>query len=276
MLDSMVHAGNTRAVGTSTRADACACACAGDPQPRLFEFTSHNGHVRQQRAQYGMMMVVYFCFGSAWSIAVHEAQSEQRSKLDIGCADAGAGGMSMISGSGGASGMGASSSSSDASAMAQSTGSSGAGSGSMCQEKGSSWAWSAVASATASLKWASLWARNGRHPVVHALFSSQKSVTARAAHSAEDWRRHALFVAKAFEGAIEDGAGKSGARLRPDAAREAAEDGHVAGLRVRSAVRRDEAQYDVRECGLHGGQGGLAGVDAGHVPEKDPRLSFFA
>ena len=25
-----------------------------------------------------------------------------------------------------------------------------------------------------------------------------------------------------------------------------------------------------------GGQGGLAGVDAGHVPEKDPRLSFFA
>ena len=32
VLDSMVHAGNTRAVGTSTRADAC--ACAGDPQPR--------------------------------------------------------------------------------------------------------------------------------------------------------------------------------------------------------------------------------------------------
>ena len=38
MLDSMVHAGNTRAVGTSTRADAC--ACASDPQSRLFEFTS--------------------------------------------------------------------------------------------------------------------------------------------------------------------------------------------------------------------------------------------
>ena len=38
VLDSFVHAGNTRAVGTSTRADAC--ACAGDPQPRLFEFTS--------------------------------------------------------------------------------------------------------------------------------------------------------------------------------------------------------------------------------------------
>ena len=73
-----------------------------------------------------------------------------------------------------------------------------------------------------------------------------------------------------------DVAGKSGARLRLDAALEAAEDGHVAGLQVRSASWRDEAQYDVRESGLHGGQGGLAGVDAGHVPEKDPRLSFIA
>ena len=172
-----------------------------------------------------------------------------RSKLDIRCADAGAGGMSMISGSGGASGMGASSSS-DASVMAQSTGSSGAGSGSMCLAKSSSREWSAAASATASLKRASLWARNGRHPVVQALFSSQRSVTA------------------------------FGRRLAPrlDAALEAreAEDGHVAGLQVRSASWRDEAQYDVWESGLHGGQGGLAGVDAGHVPEKDPRLSFFA
>ena len=79
--------------------------------------------------------------------------------------------------------------------------------------------------------------------------------------------------AQAFEGAIDDGAGKSGARLRLDAALEAAEDGHVAGLQVRSASWRDEAQYDVWESGLHGGQGGLAAV---HVPEKDPRLSFFA
>ena len=38
LLDSLVHTGNTRAVGTSTRADAC--ACAGVLQPRLFEFTS--------------------------------------------------------------------------------------------------------------------------------------------------------------------------------------------------------------------------------------------
>ena len=35
---------------------------------------------------------------------------------------------------------------------------------------------------------------------------------------------------QAFEGAVEDGAGKRGARLRLDAALEAAEDGHVAGL----------------------------------------------
>ena len=81
---------------------------------------------------------------------------------------------------------------------------------------------------------------------------------------------------QAFKGAIEDGAGKSGARLRLDAALEAAEDGHVAGLQVRRASWRDEAQYDVWESGLHGGQGCLGGVDAGHVPEKDPRLSFFS
>ena len=74
------------------------------------------------------------------------------------------------------------------------------------------------------------------------------------------------------ERAVEDGAGKSGAH----AALEAAEDGHVAGLQERRAVLRDEAQHDVRELCLHGGQGGLAGVDAGLVPEKDPRLSFLA
>ena len=70
--------------------------------------------------------------------------------------------------------------------------------------------------------------------------------------------------------------GKRGACLSLDAALEAAEDGHVAGLHERRAVPRDEAQHDVRECGLHGGQGGLAGVDAFHVPEKDPRLSLPA
>ena len=30
---------HVRAVGTSTRADACACAVTGDPQPRWFELT---------------------------------------------------------------------------------------------------------------------------------------------------------------------------------------------------------------------------------------------
>ena len=80
-----------------------------------------------------------------------------------------------------------------------------------------------------------------------------------------------LYSWPAFESAIEDGAGKSGARLRLDAALEAAEDGQVARLQEGRAMRQDEAQYDVCECGLHGGQGGLAGVDAGHVPEKDPR-----
>ena len=38
----------------------------------------------------------------------------------------------------------------------------------------------------------------------------------------------------------------------------------------------DEVQHDVRELRLHGDQGGLTGVDAGHVLEKDPRLSFLA
>ena len=73
-----------------------------------------------------------------------------------------------------------------------------------------------------------------------------------------------------------DGAGKSGARLRLDAALEAAKDGHFAGLQVRRDSWKDEAQHDVRERHPHGGQCGLAGVDACHVPEKDPRLSFSA
>ena len=160
----------------------------------------------------------------------------QRSKFDIGSADAGAGGMSISSGSGGASGMGASSSSSDASAMAHSTGSSG----------------------------------------VHALFSSQRSVTTRAAHSAEDWRRHALFMAK-----------PSKEPSRTERARVALACVWMQLLKLRKTATSQGCKYEVLrggmnhsttcgESGLHGGQGGLAGVDAGHVPEKDPRLSFFA
>ena len=41
-------------------------------------------------------------------------------------------------------------------------------------------------------------------------------------------------------------------------------------------VTREEAEYDVRALLLHGGHRALAGVDAGRVPEKDLRLSFFA
>ena len=32
----------------------------------------------------------------------------------------------------------------------------------------------------------------------------------------------------------------------------------------------------MREIGRHGDHGGLAGVDAGRVPQEDPRLSFLA
>ena len=39
---------------------------------------------------------------------------------------------------------------------------------------------------------------------------------------------------------------------------------------------REEAQHDVKELLLHCGHRALAGVDAGRVPEKDPRFSFFA
>ena len=193
----------------------------------------------------------------------------QRSKFNIGCADAGAGGMSMTSGSGGASGMGASSSSSEASAMAQSTGSSGAGSGSICFAKRSSRAWRAAASVTASRKSSSLWERKRRQPVVHAWFCRRRPSLRELPNSAEDWRRHALFIT------IEDGAGKSGAHLRLEATLEAAEDCHVAGLQVRRASWREEGEHDMRESGSHGCQGGLAGVDAGQVHEKDPRLSLL-
>ena len=47
-------------------------------------------------------------------------------------------------------------------------------------------------------------------------------------------------------------------RFRLGAALEAAKDGHVVGLQVRSAVRRDEAQHNVRERRPQGGHGGLA------------------
>ena len=190
-----------------------------------------------------------------------------RSKFDIGGADAGAGGMSITSGSGGASGMGASSSLSEASAMAHPTGSSVAGSGSMCLEIRSSREWSAVASVTASRKSPTLWARF-RHSVaeIAVAVGAQATPTSRprldfvaeVLHCAgcPFGRRLAppcLVHGQAVEGAVKDGAGKRGARLRLDAALEAAEDGHVAVLQVRRASWREECDHDVRESGPHGG-----------------------
>ena len=139
--------------------------------------TRDNGHARQQGARCDMMQVVIFIGRHQRGPAPYTKRNAmQRSKFDIGRADAGAGGTSMISGSGGASGMGASSSSSGASAMAQSTGSSGPGSGSMCLQKSSSRAWSAAPSVTASLKSLSLWARKRRQPVVQTWFIRLKAV----------------------------------------------------------------------------------------------------
>ena len=63
--------------------------------------------------------------------------------------------------------------------------------------------------------------------------------------------------------------------MRLDAALEAAEDGHVARLQVRRALWLEEGKHDLRECGPHGCQCGLAGVDAGHVPKEDSRFFFL-
>ena len=122
-----------------------------------------------------------------------------RSRLVMRGADTRAGGMSITSGSSGASGMGASSSPSEGSAMAQSTRSSGAGSGAICLAKSSPSAWSGAASSTASLKWVSPRARRRRQPIAHTWLASHRSLTARAAHSADDWRRHGLFTTNSWE-----------------------------------------------------------------------------
>ena len=109
------------------------CLCLGTPgQDTQNKDTRDNGHVRQQRARCDMMQVAFF-FGrhQRGPAPYTKRNGMQRSKFDIGRADAGVAGMSISSGSSCASGMGASSSS-------QSTGSSGAGSGSVCLEKSSS------------------------------------------------------------------------------------------------------------------------------------------
>ena len=142
----------------------------------------------------------------------------------------------------------------DASTMANSTGSSGAGSSSMCLEKSSSRAWSVAVSST-----------------------NQSSTVAevRDCSSSPFGRRLSSLCPihhDVVERAVDVGAGRSGARVRVDAALEAAEDGNVAGLQIRSAVRGDEAQH-ARQRRPHVGHGGLADRDAGHVPEKEPPFS---
>ena len=57
-------------------------------------------------------------------------------------------------------------------------------------------------------------------------------------------------------------------------------------LKLRKAATAQGCKFDVLrggmnqsttwESSLHGGQGGLTGVHVGHLPEKDPRLSFLA
>ena len=76
-----------------------------------------------------------------------------------------------------------SSSSSDASAMADATGTSGAGTDSICFANKSPVECSSLAFATLSRKSSSLHAHNRRHRAVQALFSSQRCVIARDAHS---------------------------------------------------------------------------------------------
>ena len=149
-----------------------------------------------------------------------------RAKLHVGGADAGAGGMSSSSGSvyAGASGVGASSSSSDASAMPAST-SRRAGSGSIFFFANKS-----PVACSSLLAFSSL-AEATPPSCPRLLLLAQVRDCKRCPFG----RRPAppCFVHDhVVEGAVEDRAGKSGARLRLDAALEPAEDGHNAGLPV--------------------------------------------
>ena len=77
--------------------------------------------------------------------------------------------------------------------------------------------------------------------------SSQRSVTARDAHSAEACRRQALFMAKPSNepSRTERASVVLGLRAWTQLLK-AVQDGHVAGLQVRRASWREEAQHDVR------------------------------
>ena len=154
--------------------------------------TRDNRHLRQQRETLRGDASGNLLGASTRSSAVWHTQCDAR--LQVGhqrCAAVG--GMSISSGSWALACVGVPSSS-DTSAMAQTGKHSSASSAVMCLAKSSSWASSATAS-MAPRKSSSQWARNRRQQVIHAWFLSQRSVTAQAAHSAEDCRRHALFMA---------------------------------------------------------------------------------
>ena len=85
-----------------------------------------------------------------------------------------------------------------------------------------------------------------------------------------------LVHGQAFERAVEDGVSRSVARLRLDAALEAAEDGHVTGLEVQRALWREEAQHDVWERRPHGGQASLAWMLAMRRIHACPSLLGFS
>ena len=121
------------------------------------------------------------------------------------------------------------------------------------------------ASVTASRNSALLPARKRCHPVVHTLFSSQRSVSA---HSADDWRRHALFMAKAS---------------RTERARVALACAWMLLLKLWKTATSQGCKYEVLrggmkhsttcgESGLHGGQGGLAGVGCWPCPREGSTL----
>ena len=186
-------------------------------------------------------MVVYFCWDSAWSSAVHEAQSDAALQVRQ-------------------SGMGASS----ASAMAHSTGVFGSGYGSMCLEKNSSWAWKVPRPLRRPR-------RTRRCSCPQAMPSKcPRGPWLRDLHSSEDWRHHALFMA----------------RPSKEPSRKQEWRSPASGCSSWSCGRRPHRRTASVTCFTAGGiwarcegkrpawrpEGGLASVDAGHVPEEDPRV----
>ena len=112
-----------------------------------------------------------------------------------------------------------------------------ASSGVMCLAKSSSRAWSTAASVTTSRKSSSLCARKRRQPVIHAKFFVVEVRDCARRPFGRRLSPPCPVHHDVVERAVDDGAGESGARLRLDAAREAAENGEVAGLQAGGTVR---------------------------------------